>query len=77
MVGMLRTLLKLSSSSRSSTTSTFLLEAMVASSVLTTFVDGASPETSESTTCRRPARTRSERAPSRAAAIIFFGVRWA
>ena len=39
-------------------------------------VDGASPSTILSTTCTRPARARSERAPRSAAAFIFFGVRW-
>ena len=40
-------------------------------------VDGASPETRSLITCTRPSRARSDSAPRSAAAIIFFGVRWA
>jgi large subunit ribosomal protein L4 len=39
-------------------------------------VEGASPDNRASTTCTRPLRARSERAPRRAAAFIFLGVRW-
>ena len=37
-------------------------------------VFGESPSTKVETTCTRPSRARSERAPRRAAAFIFFGV---
>ena len=45
--------------------------------VLSSLVEGASPTTRSDRTCTRPSRARSERAPRRAAAIIFLGVRWA
>src|SRR4051794_40395048 len=73
----LRTLFQATSSVRSRTTRTFLPGATRASSSAAVFVEGASPVTSESTTCMRPPRTRSDRAPRRAAAIIFLGVRCA
>ena len=39
-------------------------------------VEGRSPVTRDSTTWMRPSRARSERTPRRAAAVIFWGVRW-
>ena len=47
-----------------------------ASAVRAPLVDGASPSTSAEKTCTRPWRARSDSAPRRAAAFIFFGVRW-
>jgi len=56
--------------------STKAARAIVDSAVRAARVDGASPSTNADTTCTRPARARSDRAPRRAAAFIFFGVRW-
>src|SRR5690349_5801103 len=71
----LRTDLNDTSSPRSSTTSRLGRSVRPASSAAASFAEGSSPETMESTTWMRSKRARSERAPRRAAAFIFLGVR--
>src|SRR5665648_727993 len=65
------------SSSRSSTTSTWRRSVRVSRIARAALVEGsASTSRKDDTTCTRPARARSERAPRSAAAFIFLGVRW-
>ena len=54
-----------------------LVEGDLPSTTTAVLVEGASPEPRLSTTWMRPLRARSDRAPRRAAAFIFLGVRWA
>src|SRR4051794_7699409 len=75
-VGSLRSETQFSSSRLPSTTSTLVDPVALRSVATAALVDGLSPATKLSTTCRRPSRARSERAPRRAAAFIFLGVRW-
>src|SRR3954454_6246003 len=72
--GRLRRLTQLRTSSWSRTTRTFFAEVIAFSVASADLVRGASPSTNADTTCTRPSRARSERAPRRAAAFIFFGV---
>ena len=75
-VGSLRSESQFSSSVLLSTTRTLVDSVALRSVAIAALVDGFSPLTNASTTCTRPSRARSERAPRRAAAFIFFGVRW-
>src|SRR3954463_5271010 len=75
-LGSLRSETQFSSSRLPSTTSTLVDSVALRSVVTAALVDGLSPAMKLSTTCRRPSRARSERAPCRAAAFIFLGVRW-
>src|SRR6478735_6328337 len=59
----------------SSAHSTSYVLSRPASTAAASFAEGSSPETMESTTWMRSKRARSERAPRRAAAFIFLGVR--
>ena len=78
--GRLRRLSSATVSSRSTTASTRVPSVTVLTTDSTSeraaFVDGVSPATIEETTYTLPARARSDSAPRRAAAFIFFGVRW-
>src|SRR4051812_26992570 len=65
-----------SSSRLPSTTSTLVDSVAFRRVAIAALVDGFSPLTKDSTTCTRPSRARSERAPRSAAAFIFLGVRW-
>src|SRR6476469_9657713 len=62
---------------RSTTTRTFLRSDTPSRIAHAVLVDGVSPSTRALKTWIRPWRARSERAPRRAAAFIFLGVRWA
>src|SRR4051812_47627718 len=72
----LRSDTQLSSSVPLSTTSTLTDSVTLRRVAIAALVDGFSPVTKDSTTRTRPSRARSERAPRRAAAFIFLGVRW-
>ncbi len=72
---MLRTDFSDTMSLRSSTTSTFLRSVRPASSWTAALAEGTSPLEIDSTTWMRSWRARSDRAPRRAAAFIFLGVR--
>jgi hypothetical protein len=75
-VSTFRRLSQVSSSSRSSTTSTRGLSVTFCRLARAFLVDGVSPGTNDATTWTRPDRARSDKAPRKAAAFIFLGVRW-
>ena len=74
--GALRSESQVIASERSSTTRKRHASLSETSEVSAALVEGLSPETRQSTTWMRSLRARSERAPRRAAAFIFLGVRW-
>src|SRR6266536_563962 len=75
-VGRVRRLSQAASSARPSTTSTFPVFVTAPRPFSASLVFGVSPSTKLDTTYTRPLRARSDRAPRRAAAFIFLGVRW-